>query len=141
MPLNSGEMSLSASHGATANETSVGGTLNCSNEPLIESLPPIAATPKPFCALNAPNSAVNGRPHFSGSSPSFSKYSWKVKYARRKSAPIAVNFASDSTTASTAPWNGLHVEMFGLKPHVIAVAVFVLPSTGSFAAMPSAGVN
>ena len=46
----------------TAKDTSVGGTSSCSNEPLIESLPPIAPISSSFCAMKAPSSAAKGLP-------------------------------------------------------------------------------
>ena len=44
----------------TAKETKVGGTSKSSKEPLIESLPPIAARPKSSWADKAPNNAAAG---------------------------------------------------------------------------------
>ena len=49
--LNSGEITFLTSSVVTANETSVGGTSIFSKLPLIESLPPIDAISKSFCAL------------------------------------------------------------------------------------------
>ena len=63
----------------TAKETNVGGTSICSKVPLIESLPPIAAISRPFCAMNAPNSAARGLPQRLPSFMGFSKYSWKER--------------------------------------------------------------
>ncbi len=59
----------------TAKDTSVGGTESASKLPDMESLPPMAAIPRPFCASSAPSSAAAGLPHFSGSRPRCSKYS------------------------------------------------------------------
>ena len=73
--LNSGEITLAALVIATAKETKVGGTSSCSKEPLIESLPPMAPTPKSNCAANAPSSAANGLPQRAGSFLGFSKNS------------------------------------------------------------------
>ena len=77
--LNSGETTLSILSVVTAKEIRVGGTSSFSKLPLIESLPPIAATPKSICAVNAPRSAERGLPHLLGSFIGFSKYSWKVR--------------------------------------------------------------
>ena len=87
----------------TANETSVGGTSKSSNEPLIESLPPIEPMPNSFCALNAPRRAAKGLPQRLPSVPGFSKYSWKVRYTSSNLAPVAISFETDSTTAKYAP--------------------------------------
>ena len=46
-------------------------------------------------------------PHFFGSCPSFSKYSWKLKYTSLNSAPAATSLVTESATARYAPWNGL----------------------------------
>ncbi len=73
--LNSGEIMSSIFCVVTAMDKSVGGTVKFSNVPLMESLPPIAATSSSFCAKNAPSIADNGFPHFSASCPNFSKYS------------------------------------------------------------------
>ena len=48
-----------------AKDISVGGTSIFSKLPLILSLPPIAPTPKPICAYNAPSNAERGCPHLS----------------------------------------------------------------------------
>ncbi|CRH73414.1 Uncharacterised protein [Chlamydia trachomatis] len=64
--LNSGETTFLASPVETAKEISVGGTSRFSKLPLIESLPPIAPTPKSICALKAPRIAAIGFPQRSG---------------------------------------------------------------------------
>ena len=46
----------------------------------------------------APSTAAIGLPQRSGSSRSFSKYSWKLRYAFSCSKPAATSFESDSTT-------------------------------------------
>ncbi len=97
--LNSSETIYLISLVVTAKEMSVGGTWICSKVPLMESFPPIAAIPSSFCALYAPSRDAKGLPHFSGSSPSLSKYSWKLKYTSLNSAPQAMSFDTDSTTA------------------------------------------
>ncbi|MPM66490.1 hypothetical protein SDC9_113397 [bioreactor metagenome] len=73
--LNSEDTIFSALFVATANATTVGGTLKSLNVPDILSLPPIAGIANSLCACNAPKSAAKGFPHFSDSLPSFSKYS------------------------------------------------------------------
>jgi hypothetical protein len=73
--LNSGEIIDSASLVVTAKETKVGGTLICSNVPLIESLPPIAASLNSSCTVYAPNNAANVLPHAPIFLFSLSKYS------------------------------------------------------------------
>ena len=87
----------------TAKETSVGGTSSFSNDPLMESFPPIAPIPRFFCASNAPRSAASGLPHLFPSFIGFSKYSWKVRYTSENGAPEAISFETDSTTARYAP--------------------------------------
>ena len=77
--LNSGETILSALSVVTAKEISVGGTSISSNVPLMESFPPMAATPSSFCARNAPKTAAMGFPQRFPSLPGFSKYSWKER--------------------------------------------------------------
>ena len=101
--LNSLEMMFSARQAATAKETSVGGTCICSNEPLMESLPPMAAASRSSCAISAPSSAAIGRPHFSASPVMRWKYSWKVRCAPRQPAPQATSLAMDETTDRYAP--------------------------------------
>ena len=59
----------------TAKETRVGGTSSFSKLPLMESLPPMAATPRPIWASKAPSSAARGLPQRLGSRPRRSKYS------------------------------------------------------------------
>ena len=81
----------------------MGGTSSFSKVPLIESLPPIAAMPSASCALNAPRSAAIGWPQRAGSFIGFSKYSWKVRYTSRRSAPEAISLLTDSITARYAP--------------------------------------
>ena len=83
---------------ATANEISVGGTSRSSKEPDIESLPPIAPTPRSTCAISAPRTAATGLPQRSASSRSFSKYSWKLRYIVLREKPVAISFATLSTT-------------------------------------------
>ena len=101
--LNSGETTSPALPVVTAKETSVGGTSICSNVPLMESLPPMAAMPRAFCASNAPSSAASGCPQRAGSCPGFRKYSWKERYVSAVDAPEATSFATLSTTARYAP--------------------------------------
>ena len=74
--LNSGDMTLSTEPVDTAKLISVGGTSRSSNEPDIESLPPMAPTPRSTWAISAPSTAATGLPQRSASSRSFSKYSW-----------------------------------------------------------------
>ncbi len=40
-----------------------------------------------------------GCPQRSGSSPSFGKYSWNVRYMRSRVKPVATSLAMDSSTA------------------------------------------
>ena len=112
-PLKSVEMMFFASTAVTAKETSVGGTWMSSNVPLMESLPPMDAVPKPSCTDRPPSSAAAGLPQRFSSLPSFSKYSWKVRRAFVTSPPAAQILARDSVTAYTAPWNGLHSHRYG----------------------------
>ena len=69
-------MTLFTSSAITANETRVGGTSRFSNEPDIESLPPIAANFNALCTRYAPSRALNGLPQRLESVRSFSKNSW-----------------------------------------------------------------
>ena len=73
--LNSGEMTSPLTPGAMAKLTSVGGTSRFSKVPLMESLPPMAATPKSICASSAPSRAASGLPQRSGAPVMRSKYS------------------------------------------------------------------
>ena len=98
-PFRSLEMIFPIFSVVTAKETKVGGTSSCSNEPLIESLPPIAPMPSPIWALNAPRSAAAGLPHRSGFVPSFSKNSCRERYTSENSAPVATSLETLSTTA------------------------------------------
>ena len=68
------------------------------------SLPPIEASSNPCCASFAPKSAAKGSPQRSGSVPSFSKYSWNVKWIFFVSPPPATIFATESVTAQAAAW-------------------------------------
>ena len=77
--LNSGLTTLSVLPAATAKLTSEGGTSMFSNEPDMESLPPMAATPSSTCASSAPSRLAMGRPQRVGSAPRRSKYSWNVR--------------------------------------------------------------
>ena len=140
-PLNSGDVTRSTGPTAVANDTSVGGTSKSSNDPLMESLPPMAPTPRSTCAMSAPSTAATGLPQRSGTSRSFSKYSWNVRYMSARANPEATSFATLSTTATYDPANGSACVRYGLKPHAMPLAVVVSPSTGSFAAMASAGVS
>ena len=126
--------------GATAKETSVGGTWRSLNVPLMESLPPMAPRPRAACIWNAPRRAAAGFPQLV-LSVSFSKYSWSVRYALRQSAPIATRRVTERRTAYTAPWKGLHSARSGSKPCAMKLALSVWPRrTGNLAAIPSAGV-
>ena len=69
----------------------------------MESLPPMAATPRPIWARKAPSSAERGLPQRLGSRPRRSKYSWKLRYTSLNSAPVAISLQTDSTTARYAP--------------------------------------
>ena len=73
--LNSGDTMRSTLPTAVAKLTSVGGTSSCSKLPLIESLPPMAPTPRSAWAMSAPSTEATGLPQRLGSSRSFSKYS------------------------------------------------------------------
>ena len=95
----SGDVTRSMSPTAVANDTSVGGTSRSSKLPDMESLPPMAPTPKSTCAMSAPSRADTGLPQRSGSSRSFSKYSWNVRYILRRSKPVATSLATESSTA------------------------------------------
>ena len=140
-PLNSGDVTRSTGPTAVANDTSVGGTSKSSNDPLMESLPPMAPTPRSTCAMSAPSTAATGLPQRSGTSRNFSKYSWNVRYMSARANPEATSFATLSTTATYDPANGSACVRYGLKPHAMPLAVVVSPSTGSLAAMASAGVS
>ena len=107
----------------------------------MESLPPIAPAPRSTWAIKAPSTAAIGLPHRSGSSRSFSKYSWKLRYAFSCSKPAATSFESDSTTDRYAPVNWFCSMMYGLNPQAIAEAVVVSPNTGSLATMAMFGVS
>ena len=102
-PLNSGETMRLASDAVTAKEIRVGGTSSPSKDPLIESLPPIAAMPRSSWAAKAPSSAAVGWPQRRGSSPGRPKYSWKLSAHAVRSAPAAARRQTDSTTARYAP--------------------------------------
>ena len=95
----SGEVTRSMLPMAVAKDTSVGGTSKSSKEPDMESLPPMAPTPKSTWAIRAPSTAAIGLPQRSGSWRSFSKYSWKVRYMFARSKPVATSFATESSTA------------------------------------------
>ena len=97
--LNSGEVARSTEPTAVANDTSVGGTSSCSKLPDMESLPPMEPMPKSTCAISAPSTAAVGLPQRSGSSRSFSKYSWNVRYISSWRNPAATRRATLSTTA------------------------------------------
>ena len=62
-----------------AKEIRVGGTSMSRKDPDMESLPPMAATPRASWADRAPSRAEKGLPQRAGSSRSFSKYSWKER--------------------------------------------------------------
>ena len=62
-----------------AKEISVGGTSRSMKDPDMESLPPMAATPRPSWAFRAPSRAAKGLPQRLGSSLRRSKYSWKER--------------------------------------------------------------
>ena len=105
------------------------------------SLPPIAGSSKASSAVNAPKSAAKGWPQ-SSVLCSLGKYSWHVRRSFAGSAPSATARVTDSTTAYSAPWNGLQQATSGLYPHAITDAAVVLPcSTGSLPTMPSDGVS
>ena len=140
-PLNSGDVTRSIEPTAVANDTSVGGTSSCSKLPDMESLPPMAHTPRSTCAMSAPSTAAAGLPQRSGSSRSFSKYSWNVRYMSSRAKPAAASFATLSATAMYEPVNGFAAVRYGLKPQAMPLTVVVSPNTGSFAAMASAGVS
>ena len=82
-PLNSGETARAALPTATAKLIRVGGTLSSpassSNEPLMESLPPMAPAPRSTWAMRAPRTAAVGLPQRSASVRRRSKYSWKER--------------------------------------------------------------
>ena len=82
-PLNSGEVARVALPTATAKLMRVGGTLSSapssSKLPLMESLPPMAPTPRSICAMRAPSTAAVGWPQRSGTSRRRSKYSWNER--------------------------------------------------------------
>ena len=101
--MNSGETMRLASDAVTAKEIRVGGTSSPSKDPLIESLPPIAAMPRSSWAARAPSSAAVGWPQRRGSSPGRPKYSWKLSAHAVRSAPAAARRQTDSTTARYAP--------------------------------------
>ena len=103
--LNSGDTMSSTLPRPVANETSVGGTSRSSNEPDMESLPPMEPMPRSSWAMRAPSTAAVGLPQRSGTSRSFSKYSWNVRYMALRSMPAAASFATDSTTERYAPVN------------------------------------
>ena len=106
-----------------AKETSVGGTSMSSNEPDMESLPPIAARHRFSCAVYAPSRADSGLPNRFGSLPRRSKYSWKVRYAVSKSQPAATSLETDSITAAEAPRYGFCSVKYGSKPKAMTDAV------------------
>ena len=97
--LNSGETVRGALPGATANETSVGGTSMSLNVPDMESFPPMAPRRSSFWAVKAPRRAANGLPQRVASVPSFSKYSWSVRRMSSMCAPEATIRQTDSVTA------------------------------------------
>ncbi len=97
--LNSGETVRDALPGATAKETSVGGTSMSLNVPDMESLPPMAPRRSSFWAVKAPSRAEKGLPHRVGSVLSFSKYSWRVRRMSSICAPEATILHTDSVTA------------------------------------------
>ena len=106
-------ISLLADAGASAKDMSVGGTSRSSKEPLMESLPPIAPKPSFICAYSAPSRADAGLPQRSGSVPSRSKNSCKVRRARRKSAPVAATLSTLMSTEYAAPTKRLSVSRSG----------------------------
>ena len=127
---------------ATAKETNVGTTSIFSNEPDIESLPPMAGMPSASCASNAPSRAARGLPQRLGSLRSLSKYSWKVSLALAMSAPVTASLRRDSSTAYTAPWYGENLYISGLNPKDITETVSVSPlSTGILDVIACGGVN
>ena len=97
--LNSGETMSPQRAVVTAKEISVGGTSRSSKVPLMESLPPTAATPMSIWALKAPSTAERGWLQRFPSLPGWPKYSWKVRYTSEKSAPVAMSLAMELTTA------------------------------------------
>ena len=103
--LNSGDVARSTEPMAVANDTSVGGTSSCSKLPDMESLPPMEPIPRSTCAISAPSTAAAGLPQRSGSSRSFSKYSWNVRYMSLWKKPAATRRATLSTTAMYEPVN------------------------------------
>ncbi len=86
--LNSRETTLRLSTVLTAKLTRVGGTSMPCQEPLIESLPPIAGILRFFMTSKAPKSAIKGNPMRSGSSLMLGKNSCKL---RRTSWNLPVN--------------------------------------------------
>ena len=102
----------------------------------MESLPPIAPAPRSTCAISAPSTAAVGLPQRSGSSRSFSKYSWKLRYAFSRSKPAATSFDSDSTTDRYAPVNWFFDSDVRVRsPTPWPKRVVVSPDTGSLATM------
>ena len=77
--MNSGLITFLVLPMAVAKLTRVGGTSMLSKLPDMESLPPMAATPRSTWAFSAPSSAAKGWPQRSGSLPKRWKYSWKVR--------------------------------------------------------------
>ena len=107
----------------------------------MESLPPIAPTPRSTCAISAPSTAATGLPQRLASSRSFSKYSWKLRYIVLREKPVAMSFATLSTTDRYAPANWSRSIRYGLKPQAIAEHVAVSPNTGNLATIAWEGVS
>ena len=106
-------------------EINVGGTLMCSKVPLIESFPPIDGSPSAICIFSEPRSALIGLPQTAGSWVILSKYSWHENLIFSKWPPAATTLAQASIIEYAAPWYGLHLEITGLKPNAIILAVSV----------------
>ena len=98
--MNSGEVTRPTDPTAVAKLTSVGGTSSCSNEPDMESFPPMDPTPKSTCAMSAPRTDAIGFPQRSGSSRQFLEVLLDVRYMSARLKPAPTSFATLSTTAT-----------------------------------------
>ena len=96
-----------------------------SNDPLIESFPPMEARPSSFCIFSAPSRAAVGLPHTFGSAVILSKYSWQENLIVSQWPPAATTLLHASMNEYAAPWYGLHSQRSGLKPNAIMLAVSV----------------
>ena len=125
---------------ATAKEISVGGTSRSSNEPDMESLPPMAPAQ---VHLGHQRAEYGGR----RLAPAFRLVAQLLEVLLEAQVGLLMLEAGRDQLGQrldhgqVAPVNWFLDMMYGLKPHAIAEAVVVSPNTGSLATMAMFGVS